>query len=74
VALVVPFILAACGTDGKAVPVEEEGGHLPGTWSYGTVELPDGRELECITMERGAGNTTWGGPSCNWAEAERGYR
>jgi hypothetical protein len=43
-------------------------GSLPGDLKYGTVTLPSGRTIECVTVQYGAGHGAWGGLDCDWNE------
>lgn len=61
------FLLAACGTDGVAEP---ESGTPDGTFKQITIQVAS-KPLKCVTMQQSAGNSVWGGLSCDWVEYHR---
>jgi hypothetical protein len=61
--MVLTLGLTACGE--PASSPEEKNGSLDGGYVVGTVTI-DGKDITCVTMERDAGQSKWGGISCDW--------
>lgn len=57
--------MSACAEGGEASNPDNSGGSLDGGFTVGTVTI-DGKEITCIVMDRSAGNSKWGGLSCDW--------
>jgi hypothetical protein len=70
--LLVPtvFLVGCAEQTGTGTPVEahnkDNPGYLPGELKHGSVTLPSGRTIECITVKYSNGNSTWGGLDCDW--------
>lgn len=55
--------LVLTGCENNAANPTDKGGNLDGTYEVGTIVV-DGETLTCVTMKRGAGETSWGGLWC----------